>query len=160
MFGTHPGETIMNMTDAISLGIKSLEGETVFPKEAKDAATLLRALLIQGRHREESETDSSPGKEALLQMFSKHLQSMGVDENDAEGLRVIMRTVPIESVQKSAAQFHERLVAAGLDPNAVQAEITAAMAKDGLLGAKTVLERIRTQLEAPEGQPDQKDDQS
>jgi hypothetical protein len=133
----------MNLKEAFEIAVRSLQDETVFPKQAEEAIVLLRSCIIQI-------DDRVHKAESANQKLREILMSRGFRPVAIEDFKNLTREVPLEVLAKSAETFERRMVAAGLNPDDLEKELTEAMQTGGFEKAKPIIEIINETIKEAE----------
>jgi hypothetical protein len=134
----------MDPRTALVLAIKSLEGGTVFPKEAEEAIVVVRQFL------EMFDTLSAQAAsldESTAQLLSEGFASViGVD---AVQIRNMVEGAPDDQLQQAAELIEAKLREGGMEPDQLKDEIMAAVQNGDKGEITAILNRMKQNLQKP-----------
>jgi hypothetical protein len=139
----------MDMRTAFTLAIRSLEGEMVFPREAGEAAALMREFVDHAARREaarEQQRAEPPTEEQqrLGKMMAEGFsEAVGIPAEFVKRMVEGIGILPLERLKQTTEMIEARMKAGGLDPEQVQADLDAAMKKGDQAEVTAIINRMK-----------------
>jgi hypothetical protein len=124
--------------DTLRVAIRSLDGQTVFPKEANETRKFFVCL------REHS--GNGDIRAEVASRMQEHLHQIGLNADDAQKVVTQMQHIPLPELARRSKAFRQRLSAAGFDTIALRTELALAMNAGDQAKVDAIMANVREAL--------------